>query len=360
MQVPRSNHHWRKRQIYDLIRHIMIATSPPASPIRIGILVFPSCLPSCAVTPADVFQIANSLLQSQHASPLFAVQWCSVQGGVLPMQGGLSFASQKLVPEELDVLLVPGIVHQHAEDLWQSVAQLQAEQAALCRCFYAGKIVAANCSSTFLLANAGLLDGKRATTSWWLTSSFQQRFHQVQLASQEMIVQDGNLLTSGGVSGVLDLALHLLAMFAGEEMRQMTAKLLVADSHRASQTPYVSRDLALAMTQGAAHSMIARAQQWLREHLDQAWELAQLANYCHTSPRTLLRHFQKELGTSPILYMQQLRVERAKALLESSLLPLEELTSHCGYQDVSTFSKVFKRWVHITPREYRARFGKRH
>lgn len=87
--------------------------------------------------------------------------------------------------------------------------------------------------------------------------------------------------------------------------------------------------------------------------------MADLAAHCSTSPRTLLRRFQKALGVSPVQYAQQLRVDRAKALLESSTLSLEDITGRCGYADVSTFSAVFKRWAQVTPREYRTRFGLR-
>ncbi|QNA88285.1 helix-turn-helix transcriptional regulator [Massilia sp. Dwa41.01b] len=85
--------------------------------------------------------------------------------------------------------------------------------------------------------------------------------------------------------------------------------------------------------------------------------MAQLAAHCHTSERTLLRRFREALGHSPIQYAQQLRVERAKALLETTALPLDEITARCGYEDVASFSKVFKRWAALTPREYRQRFS---
>lgn len=87
--------------------------------------------------------------------------------------------------------------------------------------------------------------------------------------------------------------------------------------------------------------------------------MTELAEYCHTSPRTLLRRFQKAVGLSPVQYTQHLRVERAKSLLESTVLSLEDITARCGYANVSTFSTVFKRWAHVTPRDYRTRFGLR-
>ncbi len=206
-----------------------------------------------------------------------------------------------------------------------------------------------------MLAEAGLLEGRRATTSWWLGKLFNKRYPNVELATDELIVEDGPILSSGGVTAYIDLALRMVGHFGGDALRQTVAKILVADSHRSSQTPYI----AAAIVQGDGHAVIERARRWLNQHMDQEWSMAELAEHCHTSPRTLLRRFQKAVGLSPVQYTQQLRVERAKALLESSLLSLEDITGRCGYANVSTFSTVFKRWAQITPREYRARFGLR-
>jgi transcriptional regulator GlxA family with amidase domain len=108
-----------------------------------------------------------------------------------------------------------------------------------------------------------------------------------------------------------------------------------------------------------AGAPVERARRWLNDHMDQEWNMTQLADYCHTSPRTLLRRFQQAVGPSPVQYTQQLRDERAKSLLESTKLSLEDITGRCGYANVSTFSTVFKRWAQVTPREYRNRFGLR-
>jgi transcriptional regulator GlxA family with amidase domain len=157
------------------------------------------------------------------------------------------------------------------------------------------------------------------------------------------------------VTSNIDLALWLIARFAGEEMRQLTAKILVVDANRHSQAPYI----ATAMIQTQGHAVIELARRWLNERLDQRWTMAELAKHCHVSQRTLLRRFQETLKLSPIHYVQQLRVERAKALLETSRLSLEDITVRCGYEDVSGFSKIFKQWAKLTPREYRQRFGLR-
>ncbi|MDP3669553.1 MAG: helix-turn-helix domain-containing protein [Telluria sp.] len=331
-------------------------TTPPKI-IRIGILVFPDCVASSAVVPFDVFNIANVVVQYRPAAEhvRFVVRWVSQQGEPVTLKDGLSFPTQPINADDYDVLIVPGVEHENSHDVAGVLERLGAERAAL-RDFARGEgLIASNCSGTFLLAEAGLLDGRRATTSWWLSKYFGKRYPKVALDADELIVRDGAFLSSGGATSYIDLGLWLVGHFGGEALRQMTAKILVADSHRASQTPYI----ASAIVQGDGHAVVERARRWLNQRMDQEWNMVELAAHCNTSARTLLRRFRKAVGLSPVQYTQQLRVERAKALLESTTLSLEAITARCGYANVSTFSTVFKRWAQVTPREYRGRFGLR-
>lgn len=325
--------------------------------VRIGILIYPDCAPGSAVAVGDVFRVANALLQLRPASEhmRFDTQWLSAVGGTVTCASGLAFPTEQVSPDCCDVLMVPGIEHADTRVLTASLARMAPECAVLRSFALGGGIVASNCSGTFLLAEAGLLEGKRATTSWWLSKLFHKRYPGVDVESEEMVVCDGQILSSGAVTAYIDLALWLIGHYASDSLRQMTAKFLLADSHRASQTPYI----AAAIVQGSGHAVVERARRWLNQHLEQEWDMAQLADYCNTSPRTLLRRFQKAVGMSPVQYTQQLRVERAKGLLESTTLSLEDITERCGYANVSTFSTVFKRWAQVTPKEYRSRFGMR-
>lgn len=328
---------------------------PPAV-IRIGILVFPEAVGASAAAPFDVFKIANTMSQLRPAAEQvrFEVHWVSKDGGTVAGNTGLSYATRAL-DASYQVLIVSGIDRHPIREIVPAIRSMP-DEVALVRAFaQTGGMVSAMCSGTFLLAESGLLDGRRATTSWWLSGYFAKRYPGVLLESDELVVRDGQFLSSGGAGSYLDLALWLVGHFGGEALRQMTAKILVADSARASQTPYVSA----ALVEGRGHAVIELARRWLNDHIDQDWNMADLAAHCNTSPRTLLRRFQKAAGLSPVQYTQQLRVERAKALLESSTLSLEDITGRCGYADVSTFSTVFKRWAQVTPREYRSRFGMR-
>ena len=330
-----------------------------ASPniVRIGILVFPDCVGSSAVVPFDVFTIANALVKYRPADEHvnFEAHWVSGDGAAVTNTAGLCFPTRRLDSQHYDVLMVPGVDHETTHDLVAALGRMDSQMETLRQFAGSGGFIAQNCSSTFVLAEAGLLNGRRATTSWWLSKYFRKRYPEVELDADELIVQDGAFLSSGGASSYIDLALWLVGHFGGDSLRQMTAKIMVADSQRASQTPYI----AAAIVQGNGHAVIERARRWLNARIDQEWNMAELASYCNTSPRTLLRRFQKAVGLSPIQYTQQLRVERAKALLETTTLSLEDITGRCGYANVSTFSTVFKRWAQITPREYRGRFGLR-
>ncbi|MES2322654.1 MAG: helix-turn-helix domain-containing protein [Pseudomonadota bacterium] len=331
--------------------------NPSLPTIRIAILVFPDCLQSGAVVPVDVFRIANAMALYRPAAEhiRFEAEWVGARGASITSENGLQFPTCPIEGAIADVLILPGIDHDTPQQIAGLLDKLGPEVAAVRAFATGGGMIATNCSSTFLLAQAGLLDGRRATTSWWLSREFIKRYPQVQLDTEEMIVHDGQFVTSGGFSSYVDLALKIVGQFGSEQLRQITAKVLVTDSNRASQTPYIATGYA----QGDGQAIIERARRWLSRHMDQEWNIADLAEHCHTSPRTLLRRFQKAVGLSPVQYTQQLRVERAKSLLESTTLSLEEITGRCGYENVSTFSKVFKRWANVTPREYRGRFGLR-
>lgn len=327
----------------------------PPNIIRIGILVYPDCAPSSAVAVVDIFSVANAMVQFRPASEhlRFDTEWLSAEGGTVTCDGGLAFPTRRVEAGRHDVLMVPGMVHGDTRSLKKG--QLGPECAALQRYAQGGGLIASNCSGTFVLAEAGLLEGRRATTSWWLARLFRKQYPQIELVTEELVILDGPILSSGAVTAYIDLGLWIVGHFGGDALRQMSAKILAADSKRSSQAPYISA----AMEQGGGHAVVERARRWLTQHMDQEWSMSALAAYCNTSPRTLLRRFQKAVGLSPVQYTQQLRVERAKGLLESTTLSLEDITERCGYANVSTFSTVFKRWAQVTPREYRNRFGLR-
>ena len=174
----------------------------------------------------------------------------------------------------------------------------------------------------------------------------------MQLEADAIVVEDGEFYTSGAASSVQQLVLRLIERTAGPELAQQTARMLLIDPERQSQAPYVSA----ALMEKPRSSLSEKAERFLQRELHHELTVASLAKHCGTSERSLLRHFRSQYGASPLAHIQHLRVERAKALLEATHLSFDEVVERCGYSDVSSFRKLFKRATTLTPVDYRERF----
>ncbi len=322
--------------------------------IHVGVLVFPGCIRSGAVVPHDALALANTLMGSRPVKQRvdFRVHWITARHAKRVESAGLGFAAVAPDAYPLDALIVPGLEHGGGIELARQLATLAPEQALLRSLASRNTTLLFGCSGTCLVAQAGLLDGRRATTSWWLVGLCRSQFPAINLEPHSMLVQDGAMVSAAGVTSYFDLALWLVGRHAGEDLRQLAARMLLHDSRRDSQAAHIP-----AVAQGEGPVVMERARRWLGKRLDQPWTVQALARHCRTSERTLLRRFKDVTGVGPVQYVQQLRVERAKTLLESTLLSLDEIAGRCGYQDASTLHKVFSRWTHVTPGEYRTRFG---
>ncbi|MEO8671283.1 MAG: helix-turn-helix domain-containing protein [Tahibacter sp.] len=322
--------------------------------VRVGVLVHESVMPSSATTPLDVLRVANKLAHIQHpgAPAPLQVQLVAVRGGSVRTGLGVSFEAVTARPDELDVLITTAIEYSTTHGLLERLDAMTAERQLLRRCADANLHIFSGCNSSLLLAEAGLLDGRRATTSWWLANMFRERYPAVDLAAEEMVVEDGNITTAGASTAIDEMCLRVVEMAGGKELAHNVSRLMLVDRQRQSQAPYVSLALAEQPRQGVSE----RAEKWLQKRLHETISVRDLADHCRVSERTLLRRFHMDFGATPLEYVQKLRVERAKALLESTLLSFEEIVGRCGYQDVSSFRRLFKHVVSMTPNDYRERY----
>jgi transcriptional regulator GlxA family with amidase domain len=174
----------------------------------------------------------------------------------------------------------------------------------------------------------------------------------VALDVEKMVVEDDGVTTTGASTAVLGYVLQLISRRVDPALAQHTARIMLIDPDRQSQAPYIS----LALTERPRHSMSEKAEHFLLRELHREISIAELAQHCDTSERSLLRHFRQHYGSSPLAHIQHLRVERAKALLETTLLSFDEIVERCGYNDASSFRKLFKRATSLTPTDYRDRF----
>lgn len=218
-----------------------------------------------------------------------------------------------------------------------------------------GSRVASVCSGAFLLAEAGLLDGASATTHWALVDAMQRRYPGIAILGDEVLVDNGKTVCSGAMTSYLNLALWLVERYGGAALASATAKVMLIDRQRVSQASYRS----LTVQAQAPHddALVGKAQRVLERRLKDGIRLPLLAGELAVSERTLNRRFLKALGKTPLQYLQSLRIDHAKNLLETTRLSVEAVGEHVGYSDASTFRRLFKREIGLTPKGYQQRFG---
>jgi transcriptional regulator GlxA family with amidase domain len=331
-----------------------LATAPAVPSLTLGLLALDGAMMASIAGPIDLIGVAQKLaqLRAPHGAPRLRTVLIGARGQTgVRASGHLVDGVQNGIADP-DVLLVPGFMHGSGRDVLDKLADSGAEIALLRQLHERGVAIAASCCSAFLLAEAGLLDGRRATTSWWLDGLFRSRYPRVELDIEQTVVEDGPVATSGASSAVLDYVLRVIGRRIDPALAQQTARMLLLDPDRQSQAPYIS----LALRERPRHSLSERAEHFLQQALHRPLTVSELAAQCGTSERSLHRHFRSHYGVGPLEHIQHLRVERAKALLESTHLSFDEVVERCGYSDVSSFRKLFKRATTMTPADYRERF----
>jgi transcriptional regulator GlxA family with amidase domain len=322
--------------------------------LTVGLLALDGVMLASVAGPVDLIAVAQKLAQLR--DPWQAPRLSSVLIGARGQQqfeaSGYLLGGVVADAADPDVLIVPGFMHGCGRDVLDKLAACGPEIELLQAMHRRGVRLVGNCCSAFLLAEAGLLDGRRATTAWWLDGLFRTRYPRVQLDIEQMVVEDGQVATSGASSAVLDYVLRLIGREIDEDLAQQTARMLLLDPDRQSQAPYIS----LALRERPRHSLSEKAETFLQRELHRPLSVAELADHCGTSERSLHRHFRTHHGAGPLEHIQHLRVERAKALLETTRLSFDEVVERCGYADASSFRKLFKRATSMTPADYRERF----
>lgn len=253
-----------------------------------------------------------------------------------------------------DLVIVPGLWLEGAGDLDRVLARpgVAAMAKVLARAHARGAVIGAACAGTFVLARTGLLDHRRATTTWWLAGELRRRHPAIEVAEHEALIADDRVLTAGAVMAIADLALHLVARHAGPAVARQTARVLLLDRHP-SQAPYMAvRHLR------SDDATVRRAEAWARAHLADRFDVTTLARRAGASPRTLARRLDAALGLSPIAFVQRLRVETAVHLLETSRQSLDEIAARVGYTDPDTLRRLVRRDTGLSPREVRRRVPK--
>ncbi len=321
-------------------------------PLRIGVLAYPGCFASEVFGIPDVLAIASRVAAADGAPPPFECRIVSPRATV-PASSGVPLPVRPMSP--VDLLVVPGFEAADPRGAAATVSGLAVELGVVRDHRARGLPLVSVCVGAFLLAEAGLLDGRRATTSWLFAAALARAYPAVRVCPEHLVVTDAGVTTAAAYSAMYDVALDLVARHCGSRVATLTARLTLLDATRTAQTPYV--DDRLLATPGSG--LAATASRWLEQHLHEPYDLDRLAAACQVSTRTLLRRFKEQTGTTPREHLTAARVRRARTLLEHTERPLGEVQRLVGYQDPGAFRSVFRRAVGLSPRDYRAAFRRR-
>jgi len=296
----------------------------------------------------DAFQTANELIEMSG----LAVQPFDVK--IVGMRRTVRTAHGLKVPVEVlgrrtpDCVIVPAIACKTPDTLKAALARSDVRDAAKAFQSWAndGVMLSAACAGTFVLAESGLLNQQRATTTWWLAPMFRERYPLVLLDESNMVVKSGNVVTAGAALGHMDLALSLIRSVS-PELASLTGKYLIVDS-RPSQTAY-------ALTDHLMHTdpVVQLFERWARARLARRFSLDNAAKAVGASKRTLTRRLQSVLGKSPMSYFQSLRVERAVHLLKTSKASVDDIAAKVGYMNGGTLRLLLRRRLNLGVKEIR-------
>ncbi|WP_428035358.1 GlxA family transcriptional regulator [Amphritea sp.] len=307
--------------------------------IRITVIDYPGGMKSAIEGLSELFAMASRLSLERQEGVEFAVQVsASAELAGLP------------VPVETDVpqviILPPCIVGD------EYIVEQPSLSGWLKTMHGAGALICSVCAGAFILAQTGLLNQRPATTHWMLADRLAQRFPEVRVDDSKILINDGDLMTAGGLMAWLDLGLELVAQFGSPALMRQLGKHLVVDTAPRQQRYY--RCFMPPFDHG--DRVVLKSQHYLQSHSQTSVTVKQLAEECHLTERTFLRRFVRATGYKPKEYIQQLRISKACEALESSADSIEVIALSSGYDDVSAFRKVFIKITGLTPREFRGRF----
>lgn len=306
-----------------------------------------------AITPPyRSFLTANDFLAANGKKPVFEVEYVGLNQYVPANDGEYMVKTNRLLKElnETDLLFIPPTFGDTTRGL-----EANAEAIPLFRNLYEkGASLASLCIGAFLLAETGLLNGKKCSTHWAYISEFRERYPDVEVVDGAVITEHDNIFSSGGANSLWNLVLYLIEKYADRETAIMIAKFFALDIGRDSQTQF-------AIFKGQRNhpdTDIQKVQEHIETNFEEKMTIEDLAAVIHTGRRTFERRFKQATNNTPIEYIQRVRIEAAKKYFEGSRKSVTEVMFEVGYSDTKAFRDIFKKITGLTPIEYRNKFAK--
>ncbi|MGE5387951.1 MAG: GlxA family transcriptional regulator [Hyphomicrobiales bacterium] len=316
----------------------------------IAILGYDDCLGMGFIGAADLLLLSRRMLAKKNAPEPYNVVTVSYDGA--PIRDG--FGRSHVVDASFATLghcaaiIVPPFYCDGTHAIPPTPA-ISAAAGWLRRQHALGAILAASCNGVFLLGEAGLLDGRRCTTTWWRHDELKTRYPRADAARGAALIEDGRVVTAGGPMSWIDLSFNLLRNLCGAEAAKKAADFTVVDSVPSTQTIYIPPGYLV-----ASNSFVLEAEQAVRQAGEGNLTSAQLAHAVGVSERTLHRRLKDSTGETPKHFIDRVRFEAARMLLETTKSSVKQLASASGYADETSFRRAFRRYAGMTPGAYRS------
>lgn len=329
-----------------------------ARPIHVSLAGIPGAL-STPITglyeTLHAFPLLRGLFDDIPDDPPFAVEIVAPRKASAMAASGLPLSIHRAVVdvEHTDIIIVPSMLCPDGYE-WRTGEYPEVVEWML-RMHAQGTLLCSACSGALVLAETGLLDGRRATIHWAFAPTFQRNFPAVDLCIDEVLVTSGDrdeLIMSGASASWADLVLYLVARFTDPATAQALAKFMLIQWHAEGQAPF----LPFPVPSRHDDSMILNSQRWLSENYSVCRPVEAMTRMAGVSGRTFERRFKRATGYKPIEYVARIRIEEGKRRLERTDTPIEQISWEVGYEDAAAFRRLFKRVTRLTPREYRRRF----
>ena len=315
----------------------------------VEILILTGAMPSSITITHDVLTTANRLRRIAGRAPAFDIRITGSGGrAARAFLGDTASADASDTPA--DLIIVPGLGLTSEADVTALRARRDAQAAKkqIVEAVARGAEVATSCSGVFLFADAGVLDNRRVTSTWWLAPVFRALHPDIALDVDALVVRDGPVTTAGAALAQMDLMLALVAAHADAALARHCARYLLLDARRSQ-----SRYMALAFL-AAADPHVATAEAWARKRLHKDFSIDDMASAAGLAPRTFARHVERASGLSPVRFLQRLRIEVALELLETTKLSFDEVARRVGYAEPSTLRRIIRRDAGEAPSRLRS------
>ena len=324
--------------------------APTSALRRISILATDCVFASTLMQAKDFFHMASlrfGKLQGQGLTPQFEIRLVSPDGQPVNSFSGVAIAVDGAL-DDSDIIILPAFWGDF-DDLLRRYPQIAPW---LRQRHAAGSAICGEATGVFWMAQAGLLDGKEATTYWRFFKEFEQRFPKVLLNQDKHLADADNLFSAGGVTSACDLYIYLIERYCGAAVAQAVAR----DTLYEVQRSYTPGRIGFGGQKLHRDVSILQIQQWLEEHFADKFRFEDVAREHGMSIRNFMRRFQSATGDKPLHYLQRLRIETAKSLLSSTRKSIKTISYEVGYDDASFFARLFRQHTQLSPNQYRQQY----